>query len=112
MTKYIAVLDYKAHASSPFEHIPLKSKSLVDAMSEAEKYRDASVYCISIAQKYGKAQKLPGGYQDICYAEILRARSSGWHRCDADHGESSAVWKMTQGKTHSWYEFHSLRTEW
>lgn len=97
MTKYIAIVDYKANTRKGFEHVELAAQNLLDAMNEAETLFDEEIYLVDIAEKVGKTEKVDG-HKETKFTEILRNRGNGWHRCDSMHGESPATWKMIQTK--------------
>ena len=103
MTKYIAIIDYKANVKNGFDHITLESKNLMDAMNEAEKLLTDDVYLVDIAEKSGKTEKVDGG-KETPFTDILRNRGNGWHRCDAAHGEYPAIWKMIRAKWGEYFE--------
>ena len=107
MTKYIAIIDYKASLKKGFDHITLAAKNLLDAMNEAEKLLTDDVYLVDIAEKSGKTEKVDG-CKVTPFTEILRNRGSGWHRCDAAHGEGPATWKMIQAKWGECFEIASI----
>lgn len=95
MTKYVAIIDYKARPD--FGHIPLTASNLLDAMDEAETLFSEDVYLVDIAEKSGKGQKV-GTWTETPYKDILRSRGCGWHRCDHGHSESPVTWIMSHDK--------------
>ena len=107
MTKYIAIIDYKANVKNGFDHITLESKNLMDAMNEAEKLMDDTVYLVDIAEKSGKTEKI-NGCKETKFTEILRNRGNGWNRCDSDHGEHPVTWKMIQAKWGECFEIVNI----
>ena len=107
MAKYIATIDYKAALKKGFDHICLEAKTLLDAMSEAEKLLTDDVYLVDIAEKSSKTKKVDGGKETL-FTNALRNRGSGWHRCDAAHGEYQTVWKMIQTKGGDIFEIANI----
>ena len=92
MTKYIAVIDYKASYKSGFDFVELDAKDIVDAMEEANAINTENVYMISIAEKEGKVIKDCEG-KKINYRVKLDKRSCGWNKTSCD-----TVWQKVEVK--------------
>lgn len=92
MNKYIAIVDFKAATGKGLGYHDLNAKSLLDAMAEAESLNADNVYRLSIAEKFGKSERREGAKR-TAYKEILAQRSCGWHACDNEHCENSAVFE-------------------
>lgn len=55
MKKYIAIIDYKA-GNKNFGHAELNSKTIIEAMDEAQKLKTDCVYLVKIAEKTGRTE--------------------------------------------------------
>lgn len=78
--RFIIIIDRKIGL---LEAIKLESRGIFEAMYEAEKYIDDTVYLINIAEKTNEVIN----NEMIVYNEILTNRGTGWHACDNDHCE-------------------------
>lgn len=67
----------------PIEIKPLNALTIIEAMNEAEKYIDDTIYLINIAEKTNEVIE-----NKIVYRDILTHRSRGWHICDEKHCET------------------------
>lgn len=86
MTKYIAVIDYKASYKSGFDFLEMNSKNIVDAMEEVNKRIDMeNVYMVSIAEKFGNIERPNKGEKIINYKMKVEKRSCGWDKAQ-DYG--------------------------
>ena len=78
-TKYIAVIDPKAGIEVGLEYKALSAKNLLEAMSEATKLMNDSVYLIDLYEK------MPGGDKEkVFYKPVLRNRGYGWNDAERD----------------------------
>lgn len=94
MTKYIAIIDYRARARHTvgLEVRELDAKGILDAMQACREMIDDNVYLIKIAERRGKRMRIEGASRTT-YKEILCKRGGqGWHDCTERYGESSATW--------------------
>ena len=91
--EYILVIDWKAEKrkpySDPFTYKLLSAKNIFEAMNEAEKKIDDTVYLVKLLQKTSKIdnEEQPDESLGIIYSAVLCNRKNGWHTNDYDHGE-------------------------
>lgn len=85
MTKYIAVIDYKASYKSGFDFVELESKNIVDAMEEANRIDMENVYMVSVAEKFGNIERPNKGEKITNYKMRAEKRSCGWDKAQ-DYG--------------------------
>ena len=92
--EFILVIDWKAEKresmSEPFTYLLLDAKTIPEAMNEAEKRIDDTVYLVKLLQKTGELEdeEIEAGYSlGIIYKAILANRKYGWHTNDYSHSE-------------------------
>ena len=92
--EFILVIDWKAEKrdalSAPFTYLLMDAKTIPEAMSEAEKHIDDTVYLVKLLEKTGELDSEEienGGSLGIIYKAILANRKNGWHCNDYDHCE-------------------------
>lgn len=72
--KYIAVIDPKVAIDTAFKYVELTTKTLIEAMSEANKLMDEDVYLIDLYEKQAGGDK-----EKVFYSPVLRNRGNGWN---------------------------------
>lgn len=77
--KYIAVIDPKVASNPAFAFKELSAKNLIEAMSEANKLIDDSVYLIDIYEKQAGGNK-----EKVFYKAVVRNRGCGWDVAERD----------------------------
>ena len=82
--QYVMIIDWMVEYKNGFTKTTLEADNLLDAMTEAEQYKDENVYLIKIAEKTAETYDNDTA---IVYDDILTTRSYGWHRSDAQHSE-------------------------
>ena len=90
--KFILIIDRKSEFTKPdepIEIIKLGSNSIIDAMNEAEKHIDKTIYLVDIAEKTNEVTP----DQLLIYRDILVNRTHGWYACDENHLE--AAWQYS-----------------
>ena len=105
MKDFIAIVDYRA-GNRPFSVVELKSKDIIEAMNEAEKLFNESVYLVKLAKRTCKAVKTDYG-KDYHYLTTLCNRGHGWHANDYEHGESS--FEVVISVTTNGFTFHEIK---
>lgn len=63
------------YGMGPVYYIELKANNIVDAMSEAYKYKDHNVYLVDILKKLPECDE----YGYVLYDHFLRCRSNGFY---------------------------------
>lgn len=79
---YMVVIDHKAGFKPDFETIKLEATTIFEAMKEAEKKFDETVYLVIIAEKQNTVED-----EKIIYKEVITNRGNGWHTTDEEHCE-------------------------
>lgn len=106
--KYIVVVDQRG--CKGFDIHDLRANNLVEAMSEAERFWNGSVYLIRIAERVGRIERREGN-KIAKFREIICNRWHGWHPCDNDHSETSVTWTRYESIKHPEmlsYEIYSI----
>lgn len=67
----------------PIEQKLLSASNIIEAMTEAEKYIDDTIYLINIAERTNEVFE-----EKVVYKDILTHRSHGWNICDEKHCEN------------------------
>ena len=91
-SRFILIIDRKTEYTKPYEPIEvikLESNSISEAIKEAEKYIDETIYLASIAEKTNETTP----DQLLIYRDILINRTHGWYACDEIQLE--AAWQYS-----------------
>ena len=79
---YMVLIDRKAGFKPDLEAVKLEAVTIFEAMIEAEKKFDDTVYLISIFEKQNTVEE-----EKIIYKEVITNRGNGWHTTDEEHSE-------------------------
>jgi len=113
--EYMLVIDWKAEKrtemNDPFTYKLLNATNVFEAMNEAEKEIDETVYLVKLLQKTGEIDKEDGeeATLGIIYSAVLCNRTNGWHTNDYDHGEGR--FEATYNPNWSWLPISFYRGE-
>lgn len=80
---YMVMIDRKAGLKPYLETVKLESATIFEAMKEAEKKFDDTVYLVSIFEKQNTVEN-----EMIVYKEVITNRGNGWHTTDEEHFET------------------------
>lgn len=79
---YMVLIDYKAGLKPDLEAVKLEAETIFEAMTEAEKKFNDTVYLISVFEKQNIVEE-----EKIIYKEVITTRGNGWHATDGEHSE-------------------------
>lgn len=91
--EFMMVIDWKAEKrdamGEPFTYKMMKAADVFEAMNEAERHIDDTVYLIKILKKTGALDNdgKPEECLGIIYSAVLCNRKNGWHTNDHKHSE-------------------------
>lgn len=91
--EYMLVIDWKAEKReqmlAPFTYKLMNAADVFEAMNEAERHIDDTVYLVKLLKKTGKIdnEEKPEEALGIIYSAVLCNRKNGWHTNDYDHSE-------------------------